>query len=242
MADLEVRLRELAGDCRVRLGVDIAGAPDEGGSGVWIAPGTVLTCAHVVPAGRNSKVQVGWRGFTLDGTVTDQVPGTSDGDLWPYPDIAVVVVEDTPQHPCAWLSETAPMNKLLAFGHSAALGEGLQPAEIEGRRGGSHGFGDGRFLQFKGNELVSGMSGGPVLDPSSGAVCGIVTVTIGEGADRGGYVVPIEGLRRLGVQRRQDLLRAHDRFHGDDRRWTELRAGLSCHSASQASRLLRLKR
>ena len=113
----------------------------------------------------------------------------------------------------------------LAFGHSAALGEGLQHAEIEGRRGGSHGFGGGRFWQFKGNELVSGMSGGPVLDLSRGAVCGIVTVTIGEGADRGGYVVPVEGLRSLGEQRRQDLLRAHDRFHGGDRRWTEL-AGL----------------
>jgi len=227
VADLEVRLRELAGDCRVRLGVDITGAPDEGGSGVWIAPGTVLTCAHVVPAGRNSKVQVGWRDFTLDGTVTDQVPGASGGGLWPYPDIAVVVVEDAPQHPCAWLSEAVPTNKLVAFGHSAALGEGLQPAEIEGRRGGSHGYGGGRFWQFKGNELVSGMSGGPVLDLSSGVVCGIVTVTIGEGADRGGYVVPIEGLRRLGAQRRQDLLRAHDQFHGGDRRWTELRVGLS---------------
>lgn len=226
MADLEVKLRELGGDCRVRLGADIAGAPNEGGSGVWIAPGTVLTCAHVVPAGHNSKVQVGWRDYTLDGTVTDQVPGASDGDLWPYPDIAVVVVEDAPQHPCAWLSEASPMNKLVAFGHSAELGEGLQPAEFEGRRGGSHGFGGGRFWQLKGNELVSGMSGGPVLDPSSGGVCGIVTVTIGEGADRGGYVVPIEGLRRLEAQRRQDLLRAHDRFHGGDRRWTELRAGL----------------
>ena len=227
MADLEGRLRELAGDCRVRLGADIAGAPDEGGSGVWIAPGTVLTCAHVVPMGRNSKVQVGWRGLTLNGTVTDQVPGASDGNLWPYPDMAIVIVEDAPRHPCAWLSEAAPTNKLLAFGHSAEFGEGLQPAEIDGWRGGSRGFGDGQFWQFKGNEIVPGMSGGPVLDLSSGAVCGIVTVTIGEGADRGGYVVPIEGLRRLGVQRRQDILRAHDRFHGDDRRWTGLRAGLS---------------
>jgi hypothetical protein len=227
VADVEARLRELAGDCRVRLGAGIAGTPDEGGSGVWIAPGTLLTCAHVAPGGRNSKVQVGWRGLTLDGTVTDQVPDASDGNLWPYPDIAVVVVEDAPQHPCAWLSEAEPISKLLAFGHSGALGEGLQPAEIEGRHGGSHGFGGGRFWQFKGNELVSGMSGGPVLDLSTGAVCGIVTVTIGEGADRGGYVVPIEGLRRLGVQRRQALLRSHDRFHGSDRRWTELRARLS---------------
>jgi hypothetical protein len=121
VADLKARLRELASGCRVRLGVDIAGMPDEGGSGVWIAPGTVLTCAHVVPAGCNSKVQVGWRGFTLDGTVTDQVPGASDVGLWPYPDIAIVVVEGPPQHPCAWLSEAAPINTLLASKYAAGF-------------------------------------------------------------------------------------------------------------------------
>jgi hypothetical protein len=226
VTDPRARLRELAADCRVRVGTDITGAPDEGGSGVWIAPGTVLTCAHVVPAGPNSKIQVGWQEHILTGTVSDQVPDTPAEGLWPYPDVAVIVVEDAPQHPCAWLSEAAPVRDLVAFGHSAALGEGLQPAEIVGWRGGSHAYGEGRFWQFKGNELVSGMSGGPVLDLASGAVCGILSVSIGEGADRGGYVVPIDGLRCLGAQRRQDLFIAHDRFHGRDRAWTALRAGL----------------
>src|SRR5208282_4490724 len=127
---------------------------------------------------------------------------------------------------CVWLSESAPIRDLVAFGHSAALGEGLQQAEIVVQWGGSHAFGEGRFWQFKGNELVSGMSGGPVLDLSTGAVAGIVTVTIGEGADRGGYLVPIEALRHLGAQRRQELLTAHDQYHGRDRRWTRLRAAL----------------
>jgi hypothetical protein len=226
VSDPRVRLRELAADCRVRIGTDIAGAPDEGGSGVWIAPGTVLTCAHVVPAGPNSKVQVGWREQIHTGTVSDQIPDTPADGLWPYPDLAVIVVENAPQHPCAWLSEAAPVRDLIAFGHSAALGEGLQPAEVVGWRGGSHVYGEGLFWQFKGNELVSGMSGGPVLDLASSAVCGIVSVSLGEGADRGGYVVPIEGLRCLGVQRRRDLLIAHDRFHGRDRVWAALRAEL----------------
>ncbi|HUI61232.1 MAG TPA: trypsin-like peptidase domain-containing protein, partial [Steroidobacteraceae bacterium] len=226
MSDPQIRLRELAADCRVRVGLDIADAPEEGGSGVWIAPGKVLTCAHVVPAGRNTKVEVGWHDHTLSGIVTDQVPNTARDGLWPYPDLAVIAVDGAPEHPCAWLSEAVPMHDLVAFGHSAALGEGLRQADVGGWRGGSHVFGEGRFWQFKGNELVSGMSGGPVLDVSSGAVCGIVTVSIGEGADRGGYVMPVEGLRHLGLQRRHDLLTAHDQFHGRDRRWTALRAGL----------------
>ena len=200
----------------MRIGIDIVGASDEGGSGVWIAPGTVLTCAHVVPVGHNSKVQVGWRGHILIGTVSEQVPDTPAGGLWPYPDLAVIFVEDAPDHPCAWLSEAAPVRELVAFGHSAALGEGLRPAEIVGWNGGSHAYGTGQFWQFKGNELVPGMSGGPVLDLATGAVCGILSVTIGEGADRGGYIVPIEALRCLSVQRRQDLFIAHDKFHGRD--------------------------
>lgn len=226
MADPQIRLRALAADCRVRIGSDITEAPGEGGSGVWIAPGTVLTCAHVVPSGPASTVQVGWREHVFNGTVTDRVPEAPGGGLWPYPDLAVIVVKNPPEHPCAWLSEEAPVHDLAAFGHSAELGEGLRQVEVIGWRGGSHDFGVGRFWQFKGNELVSGMSGGPVLDLSSGAVCGIASVSIGEGADRGGYVVPIEGLRHLDGQRRQDLLRAHDRFHGDDGRWTALRAEL----------------
>jgi hypothetical protein len=217
-------LRELAADCRVRVGTDIAA--DGGGSGVWVAPDTVLTCAHVVPSGRVSKVRVGWREHVLTGTVTDHVPGPPHGGLWLYPDLAVIVVDGAPEHPCAWLSEAAPVRDLVLFGHSAELGEGLKQADIVVWWGGSHQFGDGQLWQFKGNELVRGMSGGPVLDLFTGAVCGIVSVTSGEGADRGGYLVPVEGLRHLGTRRRQELLSAHDRFHGRDRRWTELRAAL----------------
>jgi vWA-MoxR associated protein C-terminal domain/Trypsin-like peptidase domain len=226
MTDPLIKLRELAAYCRVRIGTDLADAPDEGGSGVWIAPGMALTCAHVLPGGLHSKVQVGWRDHVVTGTVTDLVPDTPAGGLWPYPDLAIISVENPPQHPCAWLSETAPAGSLAAFGHSAALGEGLQQIETIGTLGGSHAFGGGRFWQFKGNELVSGMSGGPVLDLASGSICGLVSATIGEGADRGGYIIPIEGLRHLGAQRRRELLNGHDQFHGRDRLWSTLRTQL----------------
>lgn len=217
-------LRELAADCRVRIGGDIRSAPEEGGSGVWIAPGTVLTCAHVVPSGLNSKVQIGWDGHVLTGTVSDQVPATSESGLWAYPDLAIIVVDNAPDHPCAWLSESLPGRNLIVFGHSAELHEGLQGGEREGHLGGIQAFGGGEVWQFKGNELAPGMSGGLVLDISNGAVCGIVSMAIGEDSDRGGYVVPIRSLRDLGISRHQEVFHAHDRFHRDSRSWTNLRA------------------
>jgi hypothetical protein len=226
VADPLIRLRELTADCLVRIGSDIKGAPDDGGSGVWIAPGTVLTCAHVPDSGPYSTVQVGWREHVLTGTVTDRVPDAPGDELWPYPDVAVVVVEGAPEHPCAWLSEAAPVHDLAVFGHSRQFHEGLRRAEVDGQRGGWQDFGAGRFWQFSGKELAEGMSGGPVLDLISGAVCGITSVSIAQG----GYVVPIGALRHLRAQRRQELLRAHDRFHGGDGQWAALRAELSLPS------------
>lgn len=210
----------------MRIGTDLADACDEGGSGVWIAPGVVLSCAHVVPSGLDSKVEVGWAGKVLSGTVIDHVPAESQEALWSFPDLAIIMVADVPEHPCAWLSEALPGRELVAFGHSSALGEGLRPATVEGLRGGVHDFGAGRVWQFKGNEIAGGMSGGPVLDVASGAICGIVTVTIGEGADRGGYVIPIEALRHLDPLRRHRVLSAHDRFHGANTEWVARRTEL----------------
>ena len=228
MVDAKIRMRELAADCLVRLGADLLDAPEDGGSGVWIAPGLVLTCAHVVPAGRGSDVQIGWSGGTLTGSVIDHVPNPEQDHPWPFPDLALVSVPDAPPHPCAWLSESVPIDgaPLVAFGHSAHLGHGLQQSSVEGHLSGWHRFGDGRFWQFKGNELVSGMSGGPVLDLAGGAVCAIVTTTIGEGGDRGGYLVPVVGLRHPAFSHRRPAWAAHDRFHRHDRRWTDLRKAL----------------
>ncbi|GIH25083.1 hypothetical protein Aph01nite_33930 [Acrocarpospora phusangensis] len=227
MADPQVQLNELAEECLVRLGADLGAAPGSGGSGVWIAPGIVLTCAHVVPAGVGSAIQVAWSGRALTGTVTDQLPGgPSDGGLWPFPDLAVVAVADAPDHPCVRLSEAVPVDRarLVAFGHSATLDEGLRPTAVEGRMSGWHAFGDGRMWQFKENELVEGMSGGPVLDLASGMVCAVTATSLGVG-DRGGYLVPVSALRRLGPDRWRAVMNAHDRFHAGHRRWTELQGG-----------------
>jgi hypothetical protein len=226
LTDALARLRELAEACRVRIDADLQKASDEGGSGVWIAPGTVLTCAHVVPLGVDSKVAVRWNGAAFFGTVVDHVPNENEDVIWQYPDLAIVTVDDVVDHPCAWLSEAPPGPDLVTIGYADGLREGLRGVALDASRSGVHDFGTGRYWQLKGNEIFEGMSGGPVLDVNSGAVCGVTTVTVEEGADRGGYLVPTAALRDLDPARRAEVLRAHDLFHGADNRWTSLRAGL----------------
>jgi hypothetical protein len=220
------RLRELADECLVRVGADLENAPIASGSGVWIAPGIVLTCAHVVPDGAKGTAEVGWNERIYLGTVIEHVPNPQRINLWPSPDIALIRVREALDHPCVWLSEAMPGEQLVALGHSDPLREGLLPASIDVDRGGVQLVSKGRYWQLKSNEITKGMSGGPVLDVGSGAVCGVTTATIGVGADRGGYVVPIESLRLLNVALRKEILEAHDRFHGADHRWTSLRAEL----------------
>lgn len=218
------QLIALATACLVRLSQETAGA----GSGVWVAPGVLLTCAHVVPYGSRSRVTVDWEDQRLCGTVSAHVPNPDQAGLWPYPDLAIVEVTDAPPHPCAWLSERRPAHNsmLLALGYSAQLGEGLRRHCAGARFTGEHEFGFGTYWQVKGNEFVEGMSGGPVIDVATGAVCAVMTTTLGEGGDRGGYMVPVSGLAAVSVTGRRTLLAAHDRFHTADSRWTRLREHL----------------
>jgi hypothetical protein len=173
-------------------------------------------------------VEVEWDEHLLTGVVIEQVPNPGDVALWPFPDLAIVSVASPPRHPCAWLSEHTPAHnaELLAFGHSTKLGEGLRKHAVGCRFSGDHEFGAGAYWQVKGNEFVGGMSGGPVVDLTTGAVCALVTTTLGEDGDRGGYIVPLRGLRHLGLASHQSILAAHDRFHAADRTWTDVRQQL----------------
>ena len=216
----------LASGARVWVGVAGQEGTEAGGSGVWITPELVLTCAHVVP-GPDPRVIVGWNGGFHPAVIEVRQPATQQaGSLWPYPDLALVRVAAGAAlaHPCAWLAEEPEVlgTRVVAFGHSATLNGKLEPVSVAGEIGGFFVFGNGRLWQFTDNEITHGMSGGPVLNRDTGAVCGIVTSTRAANTDRGGFLVPVRGLRDLPDQR-SALFRAHDVFHGGDGRWSALR-------------------
>lgn len=83
------------------------------GSGFFVAPGWVLTAAHVAARAPNRAVTLRWDGRSMPGTVEEMWPRENGGTvLWPYPDLALVRLDgvegDDPEHPVARLELADP--------------------------------------------------------------------------------------------------------------------------------------
>ncbi|MEF9885340.1 VMAP-C domain-containing protein [Streptomyces sp. P9-A4] len=220
-------------DALVRPALVRIAAPDGGydhdgdrywGTGFFIAPGWVLTCAHVVAEGGSAvwrsepAVGVIWE----DGPTTRRTTGTvvlalplpdkpdAPPDRWPFPDLALIRVPGTQKASCVRLSERPPVlpASVGLHGWSRETGE-LGVRHVHGTLNGS----DGKALVTDGVMPVEGCSGGPVVDDGQGVVVGL---NKGRGPD-GGAVVPVTALRRLhdlpGGEAMAEALRAHDRYH-----------------------------
>ncbi|WP_436532205.1 trypsin-like peptidase domain-containing protein [Actinoplanes sp. HUAS TT8] len=217
MTDPQDDFVRLVRRCLVRIDTADGGA----GSGFWIAPGLVLTCAHVAPQG---TVTVTWQSHRLTGKVRQASPPRR-ADLagsWPYPDVALISVPGV-DNDCVWLSEqNLPINApLFLIGHSAVYAPDLQVHSASGKLAGTYGD-DAEFWRFTGDEIAPGMSGGPVLDLTNGTVCGMVKTSRDVEAERGGLLVPIRALDHLDPAEQAALWEGHDRFHAAGS-WTEVR-------------------
>ena len=171
------------------------------GSGFFVAPGEVLTCAHVVHAA--SRLTVVWEGGSSSATVKRTLPalGTEDpaARFYPLPDVALLELGDPPVgHPCVALELTEP-----------TLGPPPDRLRLDAYTKGEHGPGviahsgttldydgpldepGGRLLKLKRGQVVAGYSGGPLLNLRTGRVCAVVDSTLSPTADLGGFGVPV---------------------------------------------------
>ncbi|MFJ9337831.1 trypsin-like peptidase domain-containing protein [Streptomyces sp. NPDC101733] len=227
------------------------------GSGFFIAPGWVLTCAHVVGeggpavrlAGRLVGItfQAGADGST--GTATGRVecvlPERLDEQrpgrraLWDLPDLALVRVLSPISHACVWLTDRAGprLEEAAYFGCTEELGL----SEITGRTTRLRGTAAGGAAIRLGDEdeIEAGMSGGPVVDLVRGEVIGVVKAR--RHGTGGGVAVSVAQLRTLpmtatgqtGLYRR--VMQAHDLHHYDRhlsdydsrRTWTDVHGELA---------------
>ncbi|MCX5145455.1 trypsin-like peptidase domain-containing protein [Streptomyces sp. NPDC048550] len=222
------------------------------GSGFFIAPGWVLTCAHVVGEGGAAVRLVGRElGITFSsgadgatGTVTGRVECVlperleerrpARHALWDLPDLALVRVLAPITHACVRLTDRARprLDEVAYFGCTEDLGT----PEITGRTTRLRGTAAaGAALRLGGDdEIEPGMSGGPVVDLARGEVVGVVKARRHTGG--GGLAVSVVQLRTLplaatgqvGLYRR--VMQAHDLYHydqhlsdlGSRRTWTDV--------------------
>lgn len=218
-------------------GTDGDAAPRPWGSGFFIAPNWVLTCAHVVlnsetrqeatAVGQSAReVAVSFSGGTVAGVVEWAEPLSRAGTgIWPAPDLALIRLLEPVEHPCVWVSERSAKavsgKEVAYFGCTEVEGE-IQ--DFYGRCTIRGGLGQDGILRL-GNEdeMPEGVSGGPVVDLSRGEVLGVV-----KGRRRGldgGLAVSLVQLRRIpapAAQVRtetddlyQRVIHAHDRHHAD---------------------------
>lgn len=214
------------------------------GSGFFVAPGWVLTCAHVaLGGGRHTEGAEGGREVGLSFGDTDRPavsrgrvewaqPETGPADApWPAPDLALIRLLEPHPHECVWLSErtaAAFSTGQVAFFGCAEVGGRIEPVTGRCTIRGTVGT-DGRLKLGPDDEIPEGASGGPVIDLERGEVIGVVKARRNEGRD-GGLCMSVVQLRRLpsppgapGSERDDTyhrVLHAHDRYHADRHRAT----------------------
>ncbi|GAA4238538.1 hypothetical protein GCM10022254_54910 [Actinomadura meridiana] len=232
---MTTRIQELLRGCVVRL----AAPGTAGGTGFFVAPGTIVTCAHVV-AGAVGPVTASLAGRDVPAEVVAVHPD-EPGSPYPFPDLALLRVDET-GHPCVLLDTADPRwdDRMHCAGYTRTWpGDEPTPEPELFTFVGVHHV-DGPYLKLSGGQAVPGMSGGPLVNLRTMAVCGILKTTRHADAPYGGWGIPLAPLREL----HPEVIAEADAFHRADRRWREatdpidpLLAGLSAVGADYVSRI-----
>jgi hypothetical protein len=194
------------------------------GSGFFAAPGFVITCAHVAGSEKGRRVTITGPQGEAEATVqwASQPPAVA-GSIWPYPDLAIVELEGGPHsHECAYVEQAYPIlgTQMHVYGHSGVyVKDHLDVKPALTTYGGLHGLYGDKVLQLDAGELPAGMSGGPVLDLSTGVVRAIAKTQRTPKAAMGGLAIPLKAIRGMDPALYRRLWRAHDLYHAEDSLW-----------------------
>lgn len=159
-------------------------APDGAtGAGVFVAPGLVLTSAHVVKAAHEQRreVTILWQEQSFFATI-DLYDGPA------YPDLALLGLPFR-LHPFCDIDPSVNLNDLLfsiGFPKAHPQGDSLtlyyegstNPPQV--------------LMKLKGGQVVPGFSGAPLLNTRTNRVCGIIKATRDQHSDIGGRAIPAE--------------------------------------------------
>jgi tetratricopeptide (TPR) repeat protein len=166
------------------------------GTGFFVAPGWVLTCAHVVNELDEVLVVPHAGGGPLPARVRARSAAPEPGRLLPpFPDLALVELVEPFEHRCVLLEDVDPGQDqdCVAWGYSG-WEEGVVPQGSAARLQFQGRDGDG-FLGFKDDVVRRGLSGSPLVCPQRRAVVGVVTATRDQTKNVGGWACPVGALK-----------------------------------------------
>jgi S1-C subfamily serine protease len=225
----------LLATCTARLDTD--SGPQ--GTAFFVAPGYAVTAAHVIGGADGLPVQLtegqqSWRGHVADVRPPGEVASASP---YPAPDVALIKIDDGPEHACVFLSRQFPDlgARVMALGHTCTFDQLSVTLETETfRLTGTLETPDPacRLLKLGLGEVTQGMSGAPVLGLRTGEVIGMLRTSRKLGSNLGGWVVPADLIRVLWPE---EAGRGNDRFHEQDSRWHREASRLRARSSSGKS-------
>lgn len=167
-------------ECTVRLSHE--GKKDHDGTGFFVAPGLILTCAHVFKKANGKQIYVWWQNQNY-AALMESLPEDTD-----KVDLALLKISvSLPDHPWVSLDESVKTrDPLYTFGYPDQYPNG-DPGTFE-----SEGLTGDKppLLKFKEGQVRPGFSGSPLLNERTGKVCGIIKKTRDRSSDLGGRAVP----------------------------------------------------
>ncbi len=202
-------LDDLLNDCTVRVKTK-----NGYGTGFFISPGLILTCAHVIESAFKERSPISVYCRYNQKTISAEQMGAEDVFTGPYPDIALLHV-DVQDHPCVLLgTEFRAFTKFYSYGYTKDHPDGeTTTVECEGTL--EYG---GTLIKLKDGQVKPGASGSPLLNKKTGAVCGMITNTRDRNSDLGGAGAPMEFV----FEKFHDLERQNQALHRRDNRWRDL--------------------
>ncbi len=202
------QLEELLQQCTVQI---IIPGQNGWGTGFFVAPGLILTCAHVVKAlNVGATAQIRWQQQS-DFATAELLQCESQLDL--------ALLQFTPTNAdllCVYLDGALQTGQeLYFFGYPDQDFDHGCPVT-----GSCEGFtGDvPPLIKFKQAQVRPGMSGSALLNRHTGKVCGMVKFTRDRSIDLGGGAIPT----RVILQQFPQLRELQQECHQRDRRWSDL--------------------
>jgi WD40 repeat protein len=215
------------------------------GTGFFVAPGRMLTCAHVVHSARGLQAQ--WQDHVATVAVAGAAPpleSVLDPASYPLPDLAVLELEGDAKgwnHPCVALTAERPVidaspAALYLAGYTIEHAGGRVLTGVTAEFESLISEGPHTFYKLKRGQVPPGFSGSPLLDLQLWSVAGIVESTRGRHTELGGFAVPAGAL----AEAFPDVIKANGEFHRRDNRWAAAVDAEVTYAAERAGMRARL--